>query len=303
MTDPHYNRRRQLYSLLGDLPLRDRPIQCRVVDEQRRGAYVQQTLSLDVNGIEEVPAYFLTPIKGTPPYPTVVYHHSHGGRYAVGKDELIHGADYINRPCWGQQLVTEGYAVFCADTWCFGERSGRAESVTFKQMLWQGQVLWGMMVYDSLRATDYLLSRDDVDKSRIAAMGMSMGSTMAWWHAALDPRITSCIDICCLTDYQALIDTNGLDYHGLYYYVPNLLKCFTTAQINAMIAPRPHLSTAGIYDKLTPVAGLDRIEEELKATYEKLEAPENFQLRRYNTGHRETHEMRADILAFIKQHL
>src|SRR5437763_16439953 len=31
-------------------------------------------------------------------------------------------------------------------------------------------------------------------------------------------------------------------------------------QINALIAPRPHLSLAGNYDKLTPPAGLDRID-------------------------------------------
>ena len=56
-------------------------------------------------------------------------------------------------------------------------------------MLWHGQVMWGMMVYDSIRAVDYLVSRDDVDPGRIATMGISMGSTMAWWAAALDTRI------------------------------------------------------------------------------------------------------------------
>ncbi len=59
----------------------------------------------------------------------------------------------------------------------------------FKAMLWQGMVLWGMMVYDSYKAVDYLASRPEVDPSRIATLGMSMGSTMAWWLAALDPRI------------------------------------------------------------------------------------------------------------------
>ena len=30
-----------------------------------------------------------------------------------------------------------------------------------------------------------------------------------------------------------------------YYFVPSLLKKFTTAQINALIAPRAHLGLAG----------------------------------------------------------
>jgi dienelactone hydrolase len=36
------------------------------------------------------------------------------------------------------------------------------------------------MVYDTLKATDYLAVRSDVDDARIASLGLSMGSTMAW---------------------------------------------------------------------------------------------------------------------------
>ena len=94
-----------------------------------------------------------------------------------------------------------------------------------------------MMVYDSLKAIDYLVQREDVDPARIGTLGLSMGSTMAWWVAALDTRVKVCIDLCCLTDYQALMEARGLDGHGIYYYVPSLLKYFTTAEINALIVP------------------------------------------------------------------
>jgi esterase/lipase len=124
--------------------------------------------------------------------------------------------------------------------WAFGKRAGRSEQDIFKDMLWKGQVMWGMMVYDNLRALDYLESRDDVDMKRVATMGMSMGSTMAWWLAALDERIKVCVDLCCLTDFDELIKENGLSLHGIYYYVPDLRTHFTTSQINALIAPRPH---------------------------------------------------------------
>ena len=124
-----------------------------------------------------------------------------------------------------------------------------------------------MMVYDSIRAVDYLVSRDDVDPERIATMGISMGSTMAWWTAALDTRIKVCIDICCLTDFHAIV-ARGLDSHGVYYFVPSLLKHFTTGQINGLIAPRAHLGLAGNYDSLTPHEGLDRIDAEVSAAYE-----------------------------------
>jgi len=185
----------------------------------------------------------------------------------------------------------------------FGERRGLTESEQFKHMLWHGQVLWGMMLFDSLRAVDYLCSRPEIDTKRIGTMGLSMGSTMAWWLAALDTRIQVCVDICCLTDFHALIAAQGLDGHGLYYYVPSLLKHFSTAEINALIAPRPHLSLAGNYDRLTPPAGLERIDQELKAVYAELGRPAGWELKRFNVGHFETAEMRVAILDFLDKWL
>jgi hypothetical protein len=126
---------------------------------------------------------------------------------------------------------------------------------------------------------------------------------MAWWTAALDTRIKVTVDLCCLTDFHALIDSRGLDGHGIYYYVPSLLRHFTAAQINALIAPRPHLSLVGNYDKLTPPAGIDRIDRELKAVYGELGAADHWQLRRYEIGHFETAAMRAAVLDFLAQFL
>ncbi|HET8629795.1 MAG TPA: alpha/beta hydrolase family protein, partial [Thermomicrobiales bacterium] len=178
-----------------------------------------------------------------------------------------------------------------------------SESELFKEMLWRGQVLWGLMVYDSLRAIDYLATRADVDLGRLATLGLSMGSTMAWWVAALDERVAVCVDLCCLTDFQALLETRGLDGHGIYYYVPGLLKHFGTADINALIAPRPHLSLAGNFDRLTPPAGLERIDQALRRVYADLGSPDAWQLLRYDCGHFETAAMRAAVLAFLTRWL
>jgi hypothetical protein len=132
---------------------------------------------------------------------------------------------------------------------------------------------------------------------------MSMGSTMAWWLAALDERIKVCVDICCLTDFQALIEANNLRGHGVYYFVPGLLKHFTTSQINALIAPRAHLGLAGNKDPLTPPAGLDRIDRDLKEVYAKLGKPEHWKLVRSEAAHVELPEFREEILEFLKRFL
>ena len=189
--------------------------------------------------------------------------------------------------------------ALCFDTWIFGERAKRTELDFFKETLWHGQVLWGMMVYDALKAVDYLVSRPDVDTQRLATVGMSMGSSTAQWAGALDPRLKVVIDICCLTDWHTLVEVGGLKGHGIYYYVPDLLNHFTTAQMNALIAPRAHLSLAGNQDALTPVAGLEKVDAELKTVYSAAGHAENWKLLRYDGGHLETPAMRDEIRRWL----
>lgn len=296
-------RRRELYALLGDLPARDRPIRATLIAREEHAGYILETLVLDLNGIEAVPAYWVAPKQARGRLPTILYNHAHGGDYEIGKQELLAGRKALQTPSYADALTAAGFAALCIDAWGFGERRGRTESALFKEMLWKGQVLWGMMVYDSLRAVDYLCSRADVDATRLGTLGLSMGSTMAWWLAALEPRIRACVDLCCLTDFDSLIASRGLDGHGIYYYVPSLLKHFTTAEINALIAPRAHLSLAGDYDPLTPPAGLDRVDAELRRVYAELGAADAWQLKRYAIGHFETATMRAESLAFLKHWL
>lgn len=297
------NQREVLYGLLGDLPDRNRSINVYRISEEVFDGYILEKLIFDLNGIQEVPAYFAKPRKVLGPAMAVLYNHAHGGDYELGKDEFIKSRNALQNPSYAKVLTDRGICGLCIDTWNFGERRGQRESELFKYMLWQGQVLWGMMVYDNLRALEYLCNRPEVDSDRIATLGISMGSTMAWWTAALDTRVKVTVDICCLTDFQSLIEMRGLDGHGLYYYVPGLLKFFTTAQINGLIAPRPHLSLAGNYDKLTPPDGLSRVDRELKKIYAEHNAVEAWRLLRYETGHFETAAMRSEILKFLEQWL
>ncbi len=303
MTDAEARaRREELRSLLGDLPPVQGPVQATLLGEEPHESYVLEHLVLDLNGIERVPAYFTRPRRAAPNsrLPAILFNHSHAD---FAKDELLHAGNYMPPEGWAESLARRGIAALAIDAWNFGERRGRTESELFKEMLWNGQVLWGMMVFDSLRALDYLCARPDVDAQRIGTLGMSMGSTSAWWVAALDTRIRVCIDICCLTDFETLVRHRGLDGHGIYYYVPRLLRHFSTAEINALIAPRPHLALAGNFDRLTPPEGLEKIDTRLRTVYAELGAPEAWRLSRYDVGHVETLAMRAEALAFLDRWL
>jgi hypothetical protein len=292
-------RRSQLYGLLGKLPPRERAVGARLISVEDRGSWVLEKLILDLNGIEAAPAWFARPKGASGRLPTVLFNHSHGGGYSIGKTEFIAGREYMTTPPYAQFLTSLGYNALCFDTWLFGERATRTELDTFKDMLWHGRVLWGMMVYDALKAVDYLVSRPDVDAQRLATLGMSMGSSTAQWAGALDPRLKVVVDICCLTDWHTLVEVDGLKYHGIYYYVPDLLSHFTTAQMNALIAPRAHLSLAGNQDTLTPVAGLEKVDRELQRVYAAAGSPGHWKLLRYDGGHMETPDMREQVRQWL----
>lgn len=303
-TKEQLENRRKFLSLLGDLPQcpRDK-VDAYLVETEEFKTFTLEKLTLELNGIEPVPAYFVKPKGAKGKLPVVLFNHSHGDHYENGKDELVYGVEYLKKPNYAEVLAKEGYGVLCIDAWCFGERRGRTESQIFKDMLWNGRVMFGMMVYDSMRAVDYLFSRDDVDSSRIATMGISMGGLMSWWLSALDTRVKVCIDICSLIDFQTLSEQNGFDRHGIYFYVPSLLKHFTTSRINALIAPRPHLSLGGRYDPLVPYLGCLRVNNELCEIYKSCGMERAWEMKSYPCGHMETAQMRQETLAFLRKWL
>lgn len=299
-------RRKELWSLLGDLPAPRTP-EATVRTKEQHPGFTLEHLVLNLNGIEAAPALLLVPDKIKTPASAMLYIHWHGGDYPVGKRELLDGTKVL--PPYAPVFAEKGIVALAIDSWCFGERmpypkdGGRGESDRFKEMLWKGQVLFGMMMFDEWQALNYLCARPEVDLGRVGAFGISMGSTKAWWLAALDERIRCCIDLCCLTDYDALIEHQGLGGHSIYYYVPRLLQHFSTPQINELIVPRPRLSLNGRQDKLTPPEGVERVRDHLLPLYAKYGDEKDCHIELFDCGHTELPEMRALILDWLDTRL
>ena len=300
------SRRGELWGLLGDLPWQHQPAPPQVIRTEKHEGYTLQRLMLDLNGVEPVPALLLIPDRRQHPAPGLLFMHWHAGMYDLGKEQLIEGVKV--QPAYAPVCAEKGLVTLAIDSWCFGERKHEPDGHTgeedaFKLMLWRGQVLWGMMMFDELRALSFLASLADVDPSRIGAFGMSMGATKAWWLGALDPRVSTVMDVCCLTDYDSLIATHGLKEHGVYYYTPSLLKHFDTFEINELIVPRPHLSVNGRRDPLTPPAGVERVRDKLLPLYSRYGRAEDCRIELFDCTHEELPEMRREILAGMDRYL
>lgn len=296
--DATENRRADLWRLLGPRPWLEAAPEGHLLEaSETRDAHIERWM-LKLNNEESVPALLLRPLHQAP-RGLVLYCHAHGHHFATGKNELLLGRPALQAPPYGDVLPALGYAVLAIDHWCFGERSKNSESATVKRLLWEGKTLWGYRVHDSLVALQWLRNRAEFKNLPVATLGLSMGSTMAVWAAALEPDISACIDLCCLSDYNALLADGSFDLHGEYFFVPGLLSDFSAAEISALIAPRPHLSLAGKLDPLTPSSGTARIDTDLKAAYASLGHSENWRQELHDCGHQETAAMRLQVREFL----
>jgi cephalosporin-C deacetylase-like acetyl esterase len=107
----------------------------------------------------------------------------------------------------GLGLALKGYVVLVFDPMGQGERSEYYEASTGRPVIPRGVnqhhyvgkpafladwTLAGLRTWDCIRAVDYLVSRPEVDKDRIAAAGCSGGGQMAMLITAVDERIKVC---------------------------------------------------------------------------------------------------------------
>ena len=309
-----WERRRQetrdtLWRLLGDLPPRPEKIDAKTTERKHYENVPCERIAIDNGAGEMIPGYLCLPEKQSEPAPALLYCHQHGEKYDVGKDEIFRTDPMPEAPAL--RLTREGFVVLAIDAACFGERQGRGplggaetgkagELTLSKLNLWLGRTLWGMMVRDDRIALDYLSERPEVDPARIGVMGLSMGSTRAWWLAALDERIAVTVALACLTRYQDLIANGRLCEHGIYYYVPGMLKHFDTEAVLSLIAPRPLLTLTGDRDAGSPARGAHKINAFCEAVYAMYGEPAAFVGRVLpGVGHECTPEMWRESIAWL----
>jgi dienelactone hydrolase len=268
--------RATLWRLLGEFPPRPRVPEVTVLSRTDEGDYILEKFAYS-NGLNAtVPGYLFLPKSAPGKVPAILYCHWHAGQYEVGKEEMLRQNATPVPP--GPALARLGFAVLGIDANGFGERSGQGpagsaekggagELSASKFSLWAGRTLWGAIVRDDLMALDYLCSRPEVDPSRIGVTGISMGSTRSWWIMALDDRPRTAVCVACMTRYENLILETGMKEHGIYYFVPGMLRHFDTEAVIACAAPRPMLFMTGDRDPGSPLSGVKALEAKVKPIY------------------------------------
>ncbi len=189
--------RARLPGIFGQFPQRT-PLNARVVGTLDRENYIIEKVIF-----ESQPGYYVTgnlylPKRRKFPVPGVIFTCGH---LPDGKGSLTY-----HECCLG--LVLKGYAVFAFDPIGQGERSEYFDprtrkptiDLTVSQHHYVGRpaflVDWslsGLRTWDAIRAVDYLSSRPEVDREKLAAIGNSGGGQMGLLITAVDERIKVCV--------------------------------------------------------------------------------------------------------------
>ena len=297
---------------LGEIPPRPSPLKVRIVSTDKKDGYRIEKFVFD-NGVDsEVPGYIAIPENRRGRLPAILTMHGHSS----SKEDMFGYTDSSQDVA--AKLARRGYVVLGIDNYFNGERKGAGpagslevmarqsdqEMSLFKLNLWLGRTLWGMMLRDEQIALDYLSSRPEVDPNRIAAQGMSMGSTRSWWLAAIDDRIKAVVAVACFTRYEDLVAIRQLRAHGIYYFVPGLLKHFDSEGVMALIAPRPFLALTGDRDTGSPPEGMKKLEAILGRFYKLYDKSASFRSVIYpETGHVYNDDMKQKMLEWFDKGL
>lgn len=255
--------RRRLRRSLGLDPWPARgDLRARVIGTVDRGTYLIERVVIQPRPGFVVPALVYVPAHRTGPFPAVVYAVGHWMRH--GKSERL-----VQASCAG--LAQRGFVVLAMDPIGQGEREPRFEDHGHLALLPLGLAQEGLMAWEHMRAVDYLLTRPDVNGSRIGLTGASGGGLTTMFTTAIDERIGAAASVCFVTSYRRFLRVmRALDWNGvgdLCNQVPGVIADLEMSGVGGLIWPRPLLVINGIRDPQFPVAGAAEAVEWLAPLY------------------------------------
>lgn len=250
------------------------PFDARVIDEVDRGNYVARKVEFNVSPNSRVLGLLLVP-KGKGPFPAALMLHDHGAQFDIGKEKLIrtwnHPAAEQSAIQWAQRyfsgnfpgdaLAARGYVVLSVDALGWGDRTGPgfhrdAQQALASNLFNLGVSYAGLIATEDLQASRFLAAQGEVDPSRIAAIGFSMGAYRAWQVAALSEVVSAGIAVNWMATLQGLMVPGNNQLKGQSTFPmlhPYLARYLDYPDVAALAAPKPMLFYAGEHDPLFPL--------------------------------------------------
>jgi dienelactone hydrolase len=244
------------------------------------------------------------------------------------------GEAYGGRP-YADELARKGFVVLCPDAFYFGSQridinlmddyflkdypdiksSDRNKAINaFNQFcspyenimaryIFDSGTTWpGILFHSDRVSVDYLLTRPEVDPSRIGCIGLSIGGFRSAHLFGLDPRISVGIDAGWMTSYPKQID-NHLRHHTWMIYVPKQLEYLDLPDVVTLSVPKPLMIINCKQDGLYTMDAMQSAADKIAAVYKKAKAPDKLSVNWYDVPHLFNMEMQNDAIKWLEKWL
>lgn len=294
----------RLHASIGDFPAKT-PLNPVITKRIKKEGYSVEKLYFESMPGVKVTAAFFIPQGKKKNLPTIIY--------CSGHSDLAFRSDIYQHVILN--LVKKGFAVFAFDPYGQGERSqyfdeekGKSRFGPTKEHSFPGAQLFlngastaKYMIWDGIRAVDYLLSRKEVDPNRIGITGRSGGGTQSSHIAAFDERIKASAPECYITGMEYQLKSGG-PQDAEQNFPRGILLGLDHADLLEVRAPKPTLMITTTRD-IFSIQGSRDTYEEAKMAYNAFDKPENFLMVEDNAGHQSTLRNREAMYAFFQKHL
>jgi dienelactone hydrolase/pimeloyl-ACP methyl ester carboxylesterase len=272
------NSLKKLQQCFGPLPERT-PLRPRSTEKIDRERYTIENVYY-----ESRPGYYVTANlylpAGRGPFPAVL---GSCGHAKVGKAAA-------NYQAFARGLVTQGFVVLVYDPVGQGERMQFSDrpaaapspipthehNMLGRQMSLLGEFFGTWRLWDGIRSLDYLLSRPEVDPTRVGVTGNSGGGTLSSYLNALDERFTMAAPSCFITTFLHNLE-NELPTDAEQVPPSILEHGLDMADFILARAPRPVL-LLGQEQDFFDVRGLRKTYQYVQHVYRLLDAPDAVRL-------------------------
>jgi cephalosporin-C deacetylase-like acetyl esterase len=294
-----------LMKIVGPFPEKT-PLNATIVDVVKMEHYRVEKIIFESQPKFYVPACLYLPEELKTKTPAIIYCSGHS---SIAFRSLAYQRVCIN-------LVKKGFIVFAFDPVGQGERweyydpdigDSRVGGPTLEhsypgaQCFLIGSSQARYMIWDGIRAVDYLLTRKEVDPERVGITGRSGGGTQSAYIAAFDERIYAVAPECYITSFKRLVESRGPQdaeqnfYHGIASGVDH-------ADLLEVRAPKPALMITTTRDFFS-IQGARETAEEVAAVYKIFEKEINFSKVEDDYHHTSTRKNREAMYAFFQKHL
>jgi hypothetical protein len=297
--------RKAFMDVVGPFPEKA-PLNAKVLRVIKKDGY-----SIEHILIESQPGFFVTSMLFIPDglkgkAPVVIYccgHSDNGYRDPVYQHILIN-------------LVKKRFIAFVFDPVGQGERLEYFDPTTGKsivggatsehsypgaQAFITGSSQARYMIWDGIRAVDYVLSRKEVDPARIGITGRSGGGTQSAYIAAMDERIYAAAPENYTTNFTRIFQSKGPSDAEQNLF-NGIARGLDHADYFLARAPKPALMITTTRDHFS-IQGARETAKEVSRIYRIYGKEENFSMVEDDAPHQSTKKNREAMYAFFQKHL